>query len=299
MQAVRDRLGVDERPACRWIGVNRKLLHYRSRRDDEPLRLRLVALAAEHRRFGLPRLTVLLRREGVLDNHKRIGRIYRAASLQVRKRVRRKLALGRGPVDTPALRPNERWSLDFVHDQLSSNRRFRVLAVGDDCTRENLALEPDFAFSGERMTRELDAIAELRGYPKTIVLDNGPEMCSLAMLRWAADRGVRLHFIAPGKPVQNAFIESFNGRLRDECLNEHDFVSLFEVRRVLSTYRDFYNLERPHGSLNWLTPKEFAGTFSTTPPGSSPKISHRGFLENGGELPPTGGPPRAQVPLLG
>ena len=240
------------------------MLHYRSQRDDEPLRLRLIALASEHRRYGLPRLTVLLRRDGIADNHKRIGRIYRAANLQVRKRVRRKLALG--PVDVPALVPNERWSLDFVHDRLRTNRRFRVLAVGDDCTRENLALEADFAFSGERMTRVLDAIAELRGYPAVIVMDNGPEMCSLAMLRWAAERRVKLHFIAPGKPVQNAFIESFNGRLRDECLNEHDFRSLSEVRQILTTWRTRYNAERPHGSLGWKTPEEFAATFTTTPP---------------------------------
>jgi putative transposase len=273
VQAVRERLGADERPTCRWIGVNRKLLHYRSRRHDEPLRLRLIALATEHRRFGLPRLTVLLRREGIVDNHKRIGRIYRAANLQVRKRVRRKLALGRGPVDAPALMPNERWSLDFVHDRLRTNRRFRILAVGDDCTRENLALEADFAFSGERLSRALDAVAELRGYPKTIVLDNGPEMCSLAMLRWAADRGVRLHFIQPGKPVQNAFIESFNGRLRDECLNEHDFGSLLEVLHVLAAWRARYNRVRPHGSLGWKTPEEFARTFATTSTKKSLRIS--------------------------
>lgn len=226
--------------------------------------MRLVALAAENRRYGLPRLTVLLRREGISDNHKRIGRIYRAANLQVRKRVRRKLALGRGPVTDPARLPNERWSLDFVHDRLRNNRRFRVLAVGDDCTRENLALEADFGFSGERMTRVLDAIAELRGYPKTIVMDNGPEMVSLAMLRWAVDRRVRLHHIQPGKPVQNAFIESFNGRLRDECLNENDFGSLFDVRRILGEWRDRYNTRRPHKALDWRTPEDFARTFSTT-----------------------------------
>jgi putative transposase len=264
VQAVRDRLGVKERPACRWLNVNRKLLRYRSRSNDEPLRLRLIALAAEHRRYGLPRLTVLLRREGIADNHKRIGRIYRAANLQVRKRVRRKLALGRGPVKDPVSAPNQRWSLDFVHDRLRNNRRFRVLAVGDDCTRENLALEADFAFSGERMTRLLDAIAELRGYPKTIVMDNGPEMVSLAMLRWAVDRRVQLHHIAPGKPVQNAFIESFNGRLRDECLNEHDFTTLFEARRILADWRDRYNAKRPHKALGWKTPEEFAATFSIT-----------------------------------
>ena len=273
MQAVRERFDADERPACRWLSVNRKLMHYRSRRNDEPLRLRLIALAQEHRRYGLPRLLVLLRRDGIQDNHKRVGRIYRAADLQVRKRVRRKLALGRGPVDTPALRPNQRWSLDFVHDRLRSNRQFRVLGVGDDCTRMNLALEADFAFSGERMTRVLDAIAELRGYPEVIVLDNGPEMCSLAMLRWASERHVKLHFIRPGKPTQNAYIESFNGRLRDECLNEHDFVSLVDVRLILAAWRSKYNSLRPHGSLEWKTPEEFAATFSTTPSSESLHIS--------------------------
>ena len=148
MQAVRDRLGGKERPVCRWLSVNRKLMSYRSRRDDEPVKLRLVALATEHRRYGLRRLTVLLRREGILDNHKRIARIYRSANSQVRKRVRRKLALGRGPVEAQPLNPNDRWSLDFVHDRLRNSRRFRILAVGDDCTRENLALDADFGFSG-------------------------------------------------------------------------------------------------------------------------------------------------------
>jgi putative transposase len=262
VQAVKERLRQKERPICRWIGVNRKLLHYQSRRNDEPLRLRLVALASEHRRYGLPRMIVLLRRDGVPDNHKRIGRIYRAAGLQVRKRVRRKLALGRGPVDSVGLVPNQRWSLDFVHDRLRTNRRFRVLAVGDDCTRENLALEADFAFSGERMTRVLDAIAAVRGYPETIVMDNGPEMVSLAMLRWAVDRGVRLHHIAPGKPIQNAFIESFNGRLRDECLNEHDFTSLTDVRQILGNWRDCYNTTRPHKALGWKTPEEFVASLA-------------------------------------
>ena len=265
MQAVREQLSADERPVCRWLDVNRKLFHYRSRRrDDEPLKLKLIALAADHRRYGLPRLTVLLRRDGFTDNHKRIGRVYRAANLQVRKRTKRKLALGRGPVDAPALAPNDRWSLDFVHDRLRTNRRFRILGVGDDCTRENLALESDYAFSGERMAPVLDDIAAIRGYPKRIVLDNGPEMCSIAMLTWARDRGVRLHHIAPGKPVQNAFIESFNGRLRDECLNEHDFATLFDARRTLAQWRENYNRFRPHKSLGWKTPEEFARSFTTS-----------------------------------
>ena len=266
VQAVRDRLNVPERSACRWLGVNRKLFHYRSRRpSDEPLRDRLVELATEHRRYGLPRMLVLLRRDGILDNHKRIGRIYRAANLQVRKRIRRKLALGRGPLREPALLPNDRWSLDFVHDRLRTGRRFRMLTIVDDCTRESLAIDVDFGLSGQRVTRVLDAIARERAYPKTIVCDNGSELTSLAMLRWARDRGVRLHHIAPGKPVQNAFIESFNGKLRDECLNENDFVDLEHALTIIAEWRERYNRERPHKALGWKTPEEFARSFTTTP----------------------------------
>lgn len=270
MRAAEERFDASERAACRWLGVNRKLLSYQLRRSsDEPLRSWLIEKAHNHRRYGQRRLIVLARRDGFLDNHKRIERIYRCANLQVRKRVRRKLALGRGPISEKPALPNERWSLDFVHDRLQNNRRYRILCVGDDCTRENLALEADFAFSGQRVTRVLDAIAELRGYPRTIVMDNGPELVSLAMLRWAADRRVRLHHIAPGKPIQNAFIESFNGRLRDECLNEYDFTSIFEVRRVLADWRDRYNCERPHKSL-WQTPEEFSRSFATTLPRATP-----------------------------
>jgi putative transposase len=157
--------------------------------------------------------------------------------------------LGAGRVAETPLGANDRWSLDFVHDRLQNNRRYRILVVGDDFARENLALDADFAFSGVRMTRVLDAVAAMRGYPKTIVLDSGPEMISLAMLRWAADRGVRLHHIALGKPIQNAFCESFNGRLRDECLNEYDFVSLDHVHKVLGDWRARFNRERPHKGL--------------------------------------------------
>ena len=272
MQAVRERFMVAERRGCRWLGVNRKLLHYRSRRVDETLlRQQLESLAVAHRRYGLPRLVVLLRRAGVRDNHKRIGRIYRAAGLQVRKRIRRKLALGRGIPPVRAARPNERWSVDFVHDRLRQGRRLRMLTVVDDCTRENLAIEADYGFSSQRLVRTLDAIAVLRGYPRTLIADNGPELCSLALLRWAQERNVCLHHIAPGKPVQNAFIESFNGRLRDECLNEHDFTSLDELRAILARWRVQYNTERPHKSLDWRTPQEYARALSTTP---LPQIFH-------------------------
>ncbi len=266
MQAVCERLTVSQRRSCRWVAVNRKLLHYRSRRADErPVRQQLETLALTHRRYGLPRLIVLMRRAGFQDNHKRMGRIYRAAGLQVRKRIRRKLALGRGIPTPQAGHPNERWSVDFVHDRLHHGRRLRMLTAVDDCTRENLAIEADFGFSSQRLVRTLDDIAALRGYPQTLIADNGPELCSLALLRWAQEHQVRLHHIDPGKPIQNAFIESFNGRLRDECLNEHDFISLAHARSVIATWREQYNNERPHKGLGWRTPQEYAQTLKTTP----------------------------------
>ena len=266
MQAVRERLAVTQRRSCRWLHVNRKLLRYRSRgADDTPLRQRLEALALAHRRYGLPRLIVLLRRAGVRDNHKRIARVYRAARLQVRTRIRRKLSLGRGEPPPQVSRPNERWSVDFVHDRLRYGRRLRILTLVDDCTRESLTIETDFGFSSQRLVRTLEAVAALRGYPQTLIADNGPELCSLAMLRWAQERNVRLHHIDPGKPVQNAFIESFNGRLRDECLNEHDFISLDHARSIINDWRERYNHDRPHKSLGWRTPEEYARTLATIP----------------------------------
>lgn len=272
MQAVCERFDASQRRSCRWLGVNRKLLRYQSRRpSDASLRQRLETLALRHRRYGLPRLTVLLRRDGVGDNHKRIGRVYRAAHLQVRKRIRRKLALGRGTPPSRVARPNERWSVDFVHDRLRHGRRLRMLTVVDDCTRESLAIEADFGFSSQRLVRTLDTIASLRGYPTTLVADNGPELCSLALLRWAQERRVQLHHIDPGKPIQNAFIESFNGRFRDECLNEHDFVSLDHARSVIDDWRERYNRDRPHKGLGWRTPQEYARAFSITP---SPQSLH-------------------------
>jgi putative transposase len=193
------------------------------RLDDEPLLERLRELAAKRRRFGYRRLGVLLRR-------KRVFRIYRAANLQVRKRAKRRVAFGRGEPAIKTTAVNERWSLDFVHDSLHNGRRIRALTVVEDFSRETLAIEVDTSISGTRMTAVLDRIADERGYPKTIVMDNGTEMTSLAMLAWAASHRVRLHYIAPGKPTKNAFIESFYGRFRDECLNEHVFLNLSEDR---------------------------------------------------------------------
>ena len=227
-------------------------------KDDTKLRARLEDLAAERRRFGFRRLAVLLRRDGLIVNIKRVLRVYREANLQVRKRVRRRVALGRGNPATVVSRRNERWSLDFVHDALESGRRIRTLNIIDDFTRECLAIEVDTSLSGVRVTRVLDQIAFTRGYPTTIVMDNGTELTGIAMACWARDRKVRLHFIDPGKPTQNAYIESFNGRFRDECLNENEFYSLAYARDSsnlgvkITTHFDRTNhsaIVRPRSSL--------------------------------------------------
>jgi len=231
--------------------------YIRVEKNDAPIQKRLEDLAVERRRFGYRRLHVLLRREGLVINIKRTRRIYRAANLQVRRRKKRRIALGRGNPSPVVSRINERWSLDFVQDSLQSGRRFRALTIVDDFSRESLGIEVDFSLSGVRMARALDAIGSVRGFPEYIVLDNGPEMTSLAMLQWSLQRGVRLHFIDPGKPTQNGFIESFNGKFRDECLNENQFISLNEAREIIERWRIDYNAFRPHASLGNRTPEEF------------------------------------------
>jgi putative transposase len=208
---------MSERRACRVLGTDRTSVRYQATRpDDGDLRERLKALAQERRRFGYRRLHVLLRREGHAVNRKRVQRIYREERLTVRRRSGRKRAIGtRRPIETPLL-PNQRWSLDFVSDQMTDGRRFRILTVVDNCTRECLALVADTSLSGRRVARELDDIIAWRGRPDMIVSDNGTELTSNAILAWADDTGVAWHYIAPGKPQQNGHNESFNGRLRDE-----------------------------------------------------------------------------------
>jgi putative transposase len=255
---------MSERRACRVLGSDRTSVRYQGvRRDDEVLRERLKALAQERRRFGYRRLHVLLRREGHLVNRKRVQRLYREERLTVRRRGGRKRAIGtRRPMVTP-LAADQRWSLDFISDQLTDGRRFRILAVVDDCTRECLALVADTSLSGRRVARELDDIVRRRGRrPEMIVSDNGTELTSNAILSWADETGVSWHYIAPGKPQQNGFIESFNGRLRDELLNETLFRSLPHARAVLEVWRRDYNEERPHSKLAWMTPRGYASTLS-------------------------------------
>lgn len=255
--------GISERRSCRLVRVCRATQRYlRKRSSDERLRARLRELATAYPRYGYWRLYRKLRREGVIVNHKRVYRLYRDEGLIVRKRPRKRLARARAVVPPPS-RPNERWSMDFVSDSLGDGRTFRTFNVVDDCTREAVVIEVDTSLTAPRIVRLLDQAALRRGcYPQAIVCDNGPEFTSHALDTWADEHGVKLQFIQPGKPVQNCFVESFNGRLRDECLNENWFMSLDEARRIITAWRDDYNERREHGSLGGLTPSEFAQQWS-------------------------------------
>ena len=262
---LRDNYAVSERRACQCLNVDRSSIRYQSvRSDDAELRSRMKAIAAERRRFGYRRLHVMLQREGFEVNEKKIRRLYTEEKLQVKRRGGRKRALGtRRPMQIPT-GPNQRWSLDFVHDAFTDGRRFRIFGVVDDFTRENLALVADTSISGHRVTRELQRLCDELGQPKTIVSDNGTELTSQAVLKWCQDTQVEWHYIQPGKPTQNAFIESFNGKLRDECLNELLFSSLSDAKLELAKWRYDYNHCRPHSALGNLTPSEFKQNWAQT-----------------------------------
>jgi len=256
---VRATAGVPERRACRYLHIHRALVRYRARRrPDTALRAALEALAEAHPRWGCPRLAWRLRRDGWRDNYKRIERVYRGAGLAVRRRQRKRIATRRVPLPPPG-GANERWSMDFVRDTLgNSGRAFRAFTLVDDFTRECPAIEVDHSLPAIRVIAVLDRLAVTRGLPRVIVVDNGPEFRSRAMDEWAHAHGVALQFIDPGKPVQNAHIESFNGRLRDECLNQHWFLTLADARYTIEAYRRSYNEARPHGALAGRTPAEYA-----------------------------------------
>ena len=251
--------GASQRRACAVLAVDRSSIRYARRRgDDAELRAKIREVAAERRRFGYRRVHVMLERQGVRMNLKKPRRLYAEEKLQVKRRGGRKRALGtRRPLEVPD-RPNRRWSLDFVSDAFTDGRRFRVLAVVDDFTRECLALVADTSLSGRRVARELDAIIARRGRPKTCVSDNGTEFTGMAILAWSQERAVGWHYIAPGKPQQNAFVESFNGRLRDELLNETLFASLAHARSALAAWQEDYNRTRPHSALGNLSPADYA-----------------------------------------
>jgi len=257
---VLEKLPISERRACKLIELDRMTYRYMGKeRDDLKVRERIKILANEHRRYGTPRLCVLLKREGFQDNHKRIERIYREEGLQVVRRKRKRTCRSKRvrTIEVPN-GPNERWSMDFIHDCMAGGRRFRCLTIVDDFTREAVHIEVGVSLSGQRVTRVLDYLAWARGLPEEIVLDNGPEFASLVMDEWAHRNNVSLDFIQPGKPTQNAFIESFNGKFRDECLNEHWFVNLSDAKEKIENWRCQYNTFRPHRSLGNLTPEEFA-----------------------------------------
>ncbi len=260
--SLREDHHIIERQACIIAGLCRSSYRYEAKpKNDTEIRDRLRELAEQRHRFGAPRLHILLRREGYLINHKWTERLYReeGLSLRLKKRKKRQSHLWI-LLDRPE-RINQRWSMDFVSDNLYNGRRFRVLTVVDNFSRECPVMEADHSLTGQRVARVLDRIALVRGLPQVITVDNGPEFISKALDLWAVTNQVRLRFIAPGKPVQNAFIESFNGRLRDECLNEHIFVNLHNAQQIIESWRQDYNTTRPHSSLNNMTPEEFSTEF--------------------------------------
>lgn len=285
---LRERFQMSERRACSVIAADRKTIRYRSRRPPETeLRARLRDLANERRRFGYRRLFILLRRAGEPSGVNRIYRLYREEGLTVRKRRTRRRVTGvRAPILVEA-KANARWSLDFVHDQMANGRRFRVLNIVDDVTRQCLAAIPDTSISGHRVARELTALIAVRGKPGMIVSDHGTEFTSNAIFCWAKDHAVDWHYIAPGKPMQNGFIESFNGRMRDELLNETLFFGLGHAREAIAEWTADYNNGRPHSSLGYQTPAAFAAKLTAT--------GHHAALTDGSAFRPVAQPARQGI----
>lgn len=256
--AIRAAYAVSERQACELAGIAVSSYRYQTQlpQRDAALKARLTALARENPRYGAPRLCVLVRREQI-HNHKRVERIYREAGLSLRRKKRKRLMRQRSPA-VAVRAANEEWAMDFVTDALASTRQVRILTVVDVFTRECLALETDTSMGSLRVVRVLDRIIAERGAPQRIRSDNGPEFTSRAFLAWGLDQRIELVHIRPGKPIENAHVESFNGRLREECLNVSWFRNLFDARRQVDAWRNHYNRARPHSALNYRTPEEFA-----------------------------------------
>ena len=254
---IEHRFGITR--ACGLVSISRSLYRYVSRRGDaSPLKQRIGDIAAAKRRYGYRRVYVRLRREGWAVNRKRVYRLYREMGLAVRRRKRKRIGIvERRPLPKPSL-ANQSWSMDFVSDGLANGRRLRCLTIVDDCTRECLVIEVDTSITGTRVKAVMERLADLRGLPRSITVDHGPEFEGQVLDAWAYAANVQLAFIRPGKPNENAYIESFNGKFRDECLNEHWFISMAHARQVIEAWRIEYNTERTHSSLDDLTPEEFA-----------------------------------------
>ncbi len=265
---MRQDYAFSERRACRLMMLAVTSYRHESRRSDEPLRTKLVELAREKPRFGYRRLHVLLRRSGEQVNHKRLHRVYREAGLALRRK-KRKHCVREGKPLLARTSANQEWALDFVHDAVECGRTIRMLSVVDAYRRECLALEVDTSFASRRVTRVLETIVAERGVPQAIRCDNGPELTSRHFLAWCIERQIELVHIQPGKPTQNAHVESFHGRLREECLAVSWFQNLFDARRKIAAWRKEYNEERPHSSLGYLTPKEFSTSMRAAESGSA------------------------------
>jgi putative transposase len=257
IEQVQQEYAFSQRHACGLLMVAVSSVRYQPRNSDEDLRARLVELAREKPRYGYRRLHVLLRRSGEAINHKRVHRVYREAGLALRRKKRKHCTRQSAPLRQHTA-ANQEWALDFVHDAMAAGRAIRVLSVVDAYTRECLTLEVDTSFASRRVTRALDEIIARHGRPQAIRCDNGPELTSRHFLAWAIERKIELVHIQPGKPTQNAHVESFHGRLREECLRISWFFNLFDARRKISIWRREYNEQRPHSSLNYQTPAEFA-----------------------------------------
>lgn len=257
--------GLSERRALAFVRMSASAFRYAPRPDrNVELREHIVALAQRHPRYGVGMIHLKLRQGGLLVNYKRVERLYQEAKLQVRRRKRKKVLPGeRQPLVRP-IAANQVWSMDFVFDRTAEGRVIKCLTIVDDATHEAVAIEVERAISGLGVTRVLERLALIRGLPQVIRTDNGKEFCGKAMVTWAYNRGVQLRLIQPGKPNQNAYVESFNGRLRDECLNEHWFTHLLHARTAIETWRREYNEERPKKALGGLTPTAYARQLAST-----------------------------------
>ena len=274
-ELVRDLMdgGLSERRALAVVCMSASALRYEPRPDRNiELRERILELADRHKRYGVGMIYLKLRQEGRLVNYKRVERLYQDARLQVRRRKRKKVAMGdRQPLLRP-IKANEVWSMDFVFDRTAEGRAIKCLTIVDDATHEAVAIEAERAISGHMLTRILDRLALSRGLPKVIRTDNGKEFCGKVMVIWAHERGVQLRLIQPGKPNQNAYVESFNGRLRDECLNEHWFTSLLHARTEIERWRREYNEDRPKKAIGGLTPAAYAKQLAGEPANIHPGL---------------------------